>query len=151
MSVSFDLLRGLHIASVLVWMAGFSVLPRLFALHCDVAADAPLDPVLQRQERVILRLLINPAMIAAFVFGGWLIWLDGHQLRGWGFLLQPWMLAKLTGIVLMSLWHHVLARAHKRFAKGERPKGAAYWRRTADAPLALAALMALAVTTEFGA
>ena len=149
--MTYDWLRGLHIASVLVWMAGFAVLPRLFALHLNAEAGGALDADLQAQERRVLRWIVNPAMIAAFVFGGWLVWTDGHDLRGWGFLLQPWMLTKIAGILFMTYWHHVLARARKRFARGERPRSALYWRRMADAPLLIAALMALAVTTEFGA
>jgi protoporphyrinogen IX oxidase len=146
----YDLLRGLHIAAVIAWMAGFSILPRLFAIHASAPAATDFDADLQNQERAVLRLLINPAMVAAFLFGGGLIWLDGHDLRGWGFLLTPWMLSKIAGILLMTWHHHVLARARKRFARGERPKSVRYWRGIADAPLLLAGLMALAVTIEFG-
>jgi protoporphyrinogen IX oxidase len=149
--VAYDWLRGLHVASVLIWMAGFAVLPRLFALHFDADAGSALDANLQGQERRVLRWMVNPAMIAAFLFGGWLIWIDGHDLRGWSFLLQPWMLTKIAGILFMTWWHHVLARARKRLMRGERPRSARYWRRMADAPLAIAVVMALAVTTEFGA
>jgi protoporphyrinogen IX oxidase len=149
--VTYDWLRGLHIASVLIWMAGFAVLPRLFALHLSAEPGSALDTDLQGQERRVLRWIVNPAMVAAFIFGGWLIWVDGHDLRGWPFLLQPWMLTKIAGILFMTWWHHVLARARRRFTGGERPRGVRYWRRMADAPLAIAAIMALAVTTEFGA
>ncbi len=36
--MSYDLLRGLHILSVIAWMAGLLYLPRLFAYHTKAAA-----------------------------------------------------------------------------------------------------------------
>ena len=38
--MTYDWLRGLHIASVVIWMAGFAILPRLFALHLHAEAGA---------------------------------------------------------------------------------------------------------------
>lgn len=145
----YDLARGLHIIAVIAWMAGLLYLPRLFVYHTRATSGSEMDETFQTMERRLYRGIMNPAMIAAYVFGGWLIWIDGHA-RGWGFLLKPWMLTKIAGIVFQTWWHHFLGRARKAFAKGENRRSERFWRMTNELPFLAAIAMVLAVTTEFG-
>ena len=147
----YDLLRGLHIIAVIAWMAGMLYLPRLFAYHTETAPPGTeFDAHFKVWEAKLLRIIVNPAMIATFVFGLALLYIDGSQRLGWGFLLKPWMLTKLAGIVFLSAWHGYLARARKQIARGERPRSARFWRMTNELPFLAAIVMVLAVTTEFG-
>jgi len=71
----YNLARGLHILAVIAWMAGMLFLPRLFAYDAEQnAKPEPLRAEMQALLRVwqtrLLRIIINPAMILAFVFGG---------------------------------------------------------------------------------
>ena len=61
------------------------------------------------------------------------------------------MSAKLSGVVLLTGFHIYLARARRRFAEGRNPRSEKFWRRVNEVPFALAIVMVLAVTTEFGA
>ncbi|HSV02221.1 MAG TPA: CopD family protein [Phenylobacterium sp.] len=147
----YDLLRGLHIIAVIAWMAGMLYLPRLFAYHTETAPPgSEFDGHFKVWEAKLLRIIVNPAMIATFIFGLALIYVDGAQRLGWGFLLKPWMLTKIAGIVFLSGWHGYLARARKQIARGERPRSARFWRMTNELPFLAAIVMVLAVTTEFG-
>ncbi|WP_297691304.1 CopD family protein [Phenylobacterium sp.] len=147
----YDLLRGLHIIAVIAWMAGMLYLPRLFAYHTETAPPgSEFDAHFKVWEAKLLRIIVNPAMIATFIFGFALIYVDGAQRLGWGFLLTPWMLTKIAGIVFLSAWHGYLARARKQIARGERPRSARFWRMTNELPVLAAVVMVLAVTTEFG-
>lgn len=147
----YDLLRGLHIISVIAWMAGMLYLPRLFAYHTETAPPgSEFDAHFKVWEAKLLRIIINPAMILTFIFGLALIYVDGSQRLGWGFLAKPWMLTKIAGIVFMSAWHGFLAGARKKFLRGERPRTAKFWRMTNELPFVAAIIMVLAVTTEFG-
>jgi len=146
----YDLLRGLHIISVIAWMSGMMYLPRLFAYHTETAPPgSEFDAHFQVWERKLLRIIINPAMTLTFVFGLGLIWVDGSQRLGWGFLLQTWMVVKIAGIVFLSAWHGFLSRARRRIAAGERPRTAKFWRATNELPFLAAVVMVLAVTLEF--
>ncbi len=145
----YDLARGLHIVAVIAWMAGLLYLPRLFAYHSRATPGSEMDLTFQTMEAKLLRIIMNPAMVMAYVFGAWLIWIDGHA-RGWGFLLKPWMVTKIVGIVFQTGWHHFLGRARKAFARGERPHSERFWRMTNELPFLAAIVMVLAVTTEFG-
>ena len=146
----YDLLRGLHIIAVIAWMSGMMYLPRLFAYHTETApAGSEFDAHFKVWEAKLLRIIINPAMALAFLFGLGLIWIDGTQRLGWSFLLAPWMLVKIAGIVFLSAWHGFLSRSRRQIAKGQRPQTAKFWRATNELPFLAAVVMVLAVTTEF--
>jgi putative membrane protein len=147
--VSYDLLRGLHILAVIAWMAGLLYLPRLYAYHAKAAPDSELDLTFQTMEAKLLRIIMNPAMIAAWGFGLGLIWTDA-QMRGWGFLAQPWMITKLVGVAFLTGWHMYLATARRAFAEGRNRRSNRFWRMTNELPFLAAIVMVLAVTTEFG-
>ena len=147
--MTYNLLRGLHIVAVIAWMAGLLYLPRLYAYHTRATPGSEMDLTFQTMERKLLRIIMNPAMAAAFVFGAGLIWVDGKA-RGWGFLLTPWMLTKLAGVVFLTGWHHFLGLARKGFAAGANRRSEKFWRMTNELPFIAAIIMVLAVTTEFG-
>jgi len=147
--VTYNLLRGLHILAVIAWMAGLLYLPRLYAYHTRAERGSVMDETFQTMERKLYRFIMNPAMIVAFLFGLALIWVDG-QARGWGFLLQPWMVVKLAGVVFLLWWHHFLGRARKAIAEGRSTRSEKFWRMTNELPFLAAIVMVLAVTTEFG-
>jgi putative membrane protein len=150
MIAAYDLLRGLHIISVIAWMSGMMYLPRLFAYHTETAPPgSEFDAHFKVWELKLLRIIINPAMALTFVFGLGLIWVDGTQRLGWGFLLQTWMVVKIAGIVFLSVWHGFLSGARRRIAAGERPRTARFWRATNELPFLAAVVMVLAVTLEF--
>ena len=144
----YDLLRGLHIIAVTAWMAGQLYLPRLYVYHSTAPVGSPMDETFKVMESKLLRIIMNPAMVAAFIFGGALIWYDGTA-RGWDFLLTPWMLTKIAGIAFMSAWHGFLATARKAFERGERPRSERFWRMSNELPFLVLIVMVLAVTTEF--
>lgn len=148
--MTYNLLRGLHILAVIAWMAGLLYLPRLFAYHTRATPGSELDTTFRTMELKLYRMIMNPAMIAAFLFGAGLIWVDG-QARGWGFLIQPWMIAKLAGVVFLLWWHHFLGTARKAFAAGANARSEKFWRMTNELPFLAAIVMVIAVTTEFGA
>ncbi len=149
----YDLARGLHILAVIAWMAGLLFLPRLYAYDAEQATKAePLRGEMRALLRLwqvrLLKIILNPAMILAWVFGLWLIHLD-VQARGAGFLAEPWMIAKLVGVFLLSGWHGFLSAERKRILAGTSKKTSRFWRMTNEVPFLLAIVMVLSVTTEW--
>jgi putative membrane protein len=144
----YNLIRGLHILAVIAWMAGLLYLPRLFVYHTRAVPGGELDVTLQEMELKLSRIIMVPAMSAALLFGLTLIWIDG-QVRGWGFLLKPWMLLKLTGLVVLFGYHGFLGRSRRRFAAGENVRSERFWRMTNEIPFVAAIAIVLSVTTKF--
>ncbi len=145
----YNWLIGLHIIAVIAWMAGMLYLPRLYVYHTRATPGSEMDLTFQEMERKLLRVIMNPAMIVVLALGLGLIGYDS-QTRGWRFLLTPWMLTKLTGVVFMFGWHGFLSAARRRFAAGTNTRSERWWRMTNELPAIAMIVMVLAVTTKFG-
>ncbi len=78
-----------------------------------------------------MKIILNPAAVVVWILGLTLIWFDATQQRwGWSFLLTPWMLTKLAGVLFLTWWHHYLMVAQKRFAAGVMLRTERFWRMT---------------------
>jgi putative membrane protein len=145
-----NLLIGLHILAVIAWMAGLLYLPRLFAYHTRAAAGSEMDATFKVMETKLLRIIMNPAMAVVWLLGLALIWFDATQEQwGWRFLLTPWMLTKLAGVLFLTWWHHYLGKARQGFSAGRRDHAERFWRMTNELPFLAAIVMVLAITTKF--
>jgi len=141
---AYQWLRALHILAVIAWMAGMLYLPRLFVYHMTATPGGELDEALKTQERRLLRGILNPAMIAAWVFGPLMLWANPTLLS------EPWMHTKLLLVVLMSGIHGYYAVARKKFERGERPRSERFWRIANEVPAVLAiGIVILAVVEPF--
>src|ERR1700722_5449737 len=107
----YNWLKALHVIAVIAWMAGMLYLPRLFVYHTGAKPGSELSETFKVMERRLLRFIINPAMIAAWVFGIWMVALNP------GLMHERFMQVKLGLLVCMQLVHAVLARCRRQFAE----------------------------------
>ena len=147
---AYDLLRGLHIIAVIAWMAGLLYLPRLFAYHTRATPGSEMDETFKVMEVKLLRMIINPAMIAVLLFGAGLVWVDLQRL-GPHFWLAPWFLTKIAGALALLAWHGFLAGSRRAFAEGRNTRSERFWRMTNELPFLVAIVIVIAATTKFGA
>lgn len=140
----YTVIKALHIIAVISWMAGLLYLPRLFVYHADAEKGSELSETLKIMERKLLRLIMNPAMIAAWLFGGAMLYANDTLLS------QHWMHAKLTLIVLMTVFHHLLSRWRKVFVKDMNKHSHKFYRKVNEVPtLLMIAIVFLAVLKPF--
>ena len=145
----YDLVRGLHILAVIAWMAGLLYLPRLYVYHARAEAGSAMDTTFQEMELRLYRIIMNPAMVVAWLFGISLIGFRTGFFQDWTVFTQPWLVVKLAGVVFLTWWHHFLGTARKRFAAGQNQRSEKFWRMANELPFLAAIVMVLAVTTEF--
>ncbi len=106
-------IKALHIISVIAWMAGMLYLPRLFVYHSTVGPESEAAAMLKVMERRLLRIIINPAMIATFLFGGTMLALPGViDWSAW------WFYVKLVLVVAMTAVHGQFALWRRNFEAG---------------------------------
>ncbi len=149
LSAHYNLVRGLHILSVIAFMAGMLYLPRLFVYHTKAAPGSEMDETFKVMERRLLRGIINPASIATAVFGILLIGIDSQGSGVVAFLTQPWMATKLVALFGLYGWHGFLSASRKKFERGENVRSEKFWRITNEIPFVLAIVIVLSVTTKF--
>ncbi len=144
-ATAFLWIKALHIIAVIAWMAGMLYLPRLFVYHCEAETGSGQSETFKIMERRLLRVIVNPAMVAALVFGGILLAnLGAEQWR------DGWLHAKLALIVALFVMHHLMARWRKAFERDENIRPAKFYRRMNEVPAVLmAAIVILAVVKPF--
>lgn len=137
--------KALHIVSVVAWMAGIFYLPRLFVYHTEqVEPGSATDRMFQEMERKLLRAIMNPAMIATWVFGLMLVFTPG--IVDWS---QVWPWTKAAGVLAMTWFHHWLGKRRKDFvASGNTLTGRRY-RMMNELPTLLLILIVFSVVLRF--
>jgi putative membrane protein len=144
----YNWLLALHIIAVIAWMAGMLYLPRLYVYHAKAlqegsAKGAALSETFKVMERRLLRAIINPAMIAAWILGLSLAWQGDH----WG---EGWFHAKLALLLGMQLIHAALARWRRAFANDANIHSDRFYRFMNEVPtLLLIGIVILAVVKPF--
>ena len=103
--------KALHIIAVIAWMAGLLYLPRLFVYHCETTVGAVDSERFKVMERRLLRAIMNPAMVAAYVFGLALLLTPG--IVDW---TAGWIYLKLLAVAVLTGMHHTYAVWYQRFA-----------------------------------
>ena len=114
--MSYDVIKALHLISVMSWMAGLLYLPRLFVYHAETTVGSVRAETFKVMERRLLKAIMNPAMIASFAFGIWMIVLAP------GLLYEPWMHVKILCVLLMAGCHGVFSKMRRRLEIDEPPR-----------------------------
>jgi putative membrane protein len=123
-------LKALHVVAIIAWMAGMLYLPRLFVYHCEAQKGSIQSETFKIMERRLLKAIINPAMIAAWILGLILVWQGGWITSGW-------LHAKVLLVLILSGAHGMLARYVKDFAADRNVRPARYYRMINEVPTVL--------------
>lgn len=129
--------------AVIAWMAGLFYLPRLFVYHAERATvGSELDHTFQIMEEKLLRVIMNPAMIVAWVAGLIMIGLGAFD---WG---SVWAWVKIISVISMSAAHGWMAVRRKEFAAGINTRSGRTYRLFNEVPTVLMLLIVVAVVVR---
>jgi protoporphyrinogen IX oxidase len=145
LGAAYPWIKAFHVVSVIAWMAGLLYLPRLFVYHAAETVGSPTAETLKLMERRLLRAIMNPAMVAVFVFGTLLALTPG--VVGWTSL---WIYAKLALVGGLAVLHHAMARWRKDFAEDRNTRPARFYRLVNEVPTVLMiAIVILVIVKPF--
>lgn len=130
MSDLYSWIRALHVISVIAWMAGMLYLPRLYVYHCGAERGSVQSETFKVMERRLLRGIINPAMIATWIFGLLLVWQGGWWSAGW-------LHGKLALVLAMQVIHAFYARWRRHFADDDNRHDSSFYRVMNEVPTLL--------------
>jgi putative membrane protein len=134
-------LKALHVIAVIAWMAGIFYLPRLFVYHAESAPGSDKSETFKVMERRLLRAIMNPAMIATWVFG-LLVAFAGDW---WA---APWLHAKLVLVLAMTGFHGWLARCRRDFEHDRNRYSARTYRIANELPTLVMILIVVLVVVK---
>lgn len=133
-------IKALHLISVIAWLAGMLYLPRLFAYHVDAEPGSRQSETFKVMERRLLRVIINPAMGLAWLFG--LLLLATPGVVDWS---AGWIYVKLVSVLALSALHGFFARWRKDFEADRNHRPARFYRIANEVPTVLMIVIVIMV------
>ena len=129
--MSYEIIKSLHIISVISWMVGLLYLPRLFVYHADAPIGSVQAETFKVMERRLLKAIMTPAMIASFVFGLWMCALN-PELFG-----EPWFHVKFAAVFLLAGVHGKFSKMRRLLENDEKPLSSKSYRIWNEVPTVL--------------
>lgn len=134
-------IKSLHVISVIAWMAGLFYLPRLFVYHVESdAMTGKTELLFQTMERRLLKAIMNPAMIATWIFGLWLVFTPG--IVDW---TAVWPYTKAVSVLGMTWFHMWLGLRRKDLLNGTNTLTGRRYRMMNEVPTLLLIVIVVSV------
>ena len=143
LSALYPWTKALHLISVIAWLAGMFYLPRLYAYHAEAEPGSKQSETFKVMERRLLRAIVNPAMIAAFVFGIALLGTPG--VVDWS---QGWIWVKLACVLGLGALHGEFSRWRKDFAADRNRRPARFYKLANEIPTVLMVVIVIMVIVK---
>jgi len=133
--------KSLHVISVIAWMAGIFYLPRLFVYHAEsVKQGSETEELFKIMQLKLLRVIMNPAMIATWVLGLMLVFTPG--IVDW---YQVWPWTKAASVLVLTWFHHWLGLRRKDFLNGTNTVTGRQYRLMNEVPTVLLVIIVVSV------
>ena len=134
-------ITALHILAVMSWMAGMLYLPRLFVYHCETTPGSAEYDRFVLMERKLMRIIINPSMIAVWVLGLLLV----ETLQAWS---SGWFHAKFALVLALSGMHGMFSRWRRDFERKTNTRDQRFFRIVNEVPAVLMMLIVILVVVK---
>ena len=136
---TYLLFKSIHLIAVISWMAGLLYLPRIFVYHSEAIQKNKSEDLMSTfkvMERRLFIYIMNPAMIASWIFGALLI----HTI-GINNLNSLWLQLKLIFVIFLTIYHFFLFDCLKKFAENNNLYSAKFYRIINEIPTVLLILI----------
>jgi putative membrane protein len=145
LALAYPWVKALHIVSVISWMAALFYLPRLFVHHTEKAGlNGETHEIFTMMEYKLARVIMQPAMIATWVFGLALVMTPG--IVDWSMV---WPYTKGAAVLAMSAFHDWLMRRMHDFRRGENTLSGRRYRIMNEVPTLLLVIIVFSVVLKF--
>ncbi len=134
--------KAIHIIAVISWMAALFYMPRLFVYHTRAPLGSEMDQTFQIMEKKLLRIIMNPAMIATYIFGLLNAYIYGFAALG------MWFHIKMAAVLGLTAFHGLQARWMKQFAAGKNTHSERFFRLVNEIPVVFMIIAVIMVTVK---
>ena len=132
---TYLLFKSIHLIAVISWMAGLLYLPRIFVYHSEAIANNKPEYLMSTfivMERRLFIYIMNPAMIASWIFGVLLINTIG--INNFGSL---WLQLKLLFVIILTIYHFFLFQCLRKFSGNDNSFSPKFYRIINEIPTVL--------------
>ncbi len=123
------LFKSLHLIAVISWMVGLLYLPRIFVYHVENSEKKEVTSIFETMERRLYFYIMRPAMIATWLFGVILIYINGLDIFS-----QLWMNIKLALVIFLTIYHEYLGICLKSLKLRTNTKTSKFFRIINEVP-----------------
>ena len=92
----FNIIKTIHIISVISWMAGLLYLPRIFVYHADPSITKDISSTFKIMEKKLFNYIMTPAAMLTWITGISMIYYLG---------LQNWIILKIIFVLVLTVFH----------------------------------------------
>ena len=131
----YDIIKTIHLVSVISWMVGLLYLPRLFVYPHDTKYESETDKTFLLMELRLLKIIMKPAMVLTYIFGFLLVYDNSYVVS------EVYFILKLFFVVFLTVFHFYLSILYKNFKKGYRSKSSNFYRKINEVPTVLMILI----------
>ena len=132
-----------HLISVMFWMAGMYYLPRLFVYHHEAYEQGEPVKTFVTMEHKLLKIIMNPAMIASWIFALLLM-----ARPGFFEIVTYWFWVKFVCVILMTGFHGFLAATRRKMAEGLMLRSGTFYRKINEIPPILTVIIVIMVIVK---
>ena len=103
----FNIIKTIHIISVISWMAGLLYLPRIFVYHADPSITKDTSSTFKIMEKKLFNYIMIPAAMLTWITGISMIYYLG---------LTNWLILKIIFVLALTVFHLYCGRWLNLFA-----------------------------------
>jgi putative membrane protein len=124
-------------------MAGLFYLPRLYVYHTQVVAGSAESERFKVMERRLLKAIMNPALVATWLFGILLVLTPG--VIDWA---AGWWHTKLLCVLIMTAFQGALGRWRRGFLEDQNRLSERFFRMVNEVPTILMIVIVIMVIVK---
>ena len=126
----YEIIKTIHVISIICWMAGIFYLPRLFVYHVEESYLYKAEKLFQKMERKLFYFIMTPSFVLTYITGLWLAYIGDY----W---FDRWFIIKMLFVFLLSVYHYVLRLFKKKLIYDIKPFSGRFFRILNEVPTIL--------------
>jgi len=143
---TYLLFKSIHLIAAISWMAGLLYLPRIFVYHSEAIQNNKSQDLISTfkvMERRLFIYIMNPAMIASWIFGVLLIYTIGADN-----FVSLWLQLKIFFVTILTIYHFFLFQCLRKFSDNNNSYSPKFYRIINEIPTVLLIAIILIVVLK---
>ena len=121
----FNILKVIHIFSIIAWMASLLYLPRLFVNHANPQITKETSETFKLMEKKLYKIIMFPSFLVT--------WISGFSMTHY-VGIDTWLFFKIFFVILLSAYHFFCLKCLNDFKRDKNKFSTKFFRITNEVP-----------------